>query len=437
MTHKINLKVWLFSFFLLIGSPLSAQRLHTVQVGETLYGISKKYGLTVDELLTVNQGLTVDNLKAGGVLQIPAATEQANTGSPMEKQTEHVNVALILPFSAQGLEGGRSIEFYRGFLMAAEQLAQRGTLINLHTFDESVGVRLTSVLQQIADNGVQVMVGPVYPEHFAEMASFARANRVRMVIPFYSKAEQVHTNPFVYLVNTPEKYEFEYIADLFLRTFKGMNVAFMRVGDGNKSTFIQYLRKRLMARGHALTEFSYEASLEQMKTACNINNRTVIIPDASDESALAKTLAKIEGFKKYYPQYDLQLFGYPEWNECMDKYKVRLHAADTYIFTGNFFNPYDGLTRTFITNYRSKYGETLQAVFPRMGLLGYDLAMHLVMGIECYGVDFCTQRSGASMLQSDFRFERTEEEGGLVNSSLFFIHFCPDGRMEKLAATKK
>ncbi|MBR1733186.1 MAG: ABC transporter substrate-binding protein [Alloprevotella sp.] len=413
------------------GQMAVAQTQHTVEPGETLYRISRTYCLTVAELEQANPGLTADNLKAGSIIRIPSAV------SMPDPPQARVNVALVLPFSAKGLEGGRSIEFYRGFLLAAEQLAGQGSDINFHAYDERVGEALAVPLQLISVGGVQVMVGPVYPEHFQEMANFARANKVRMVVPFYSKADQVNTNPYVYLANTPEKFELEFVADLFLRNFKGMNVAFMRLGGGNENNFTQYLRKRLMARGYAVTEFAYDAPLEQMKTACNASRNTIVIPDASNEAGLAKALAKVEGFRKYYPQYGIQLFGYPDWLDFADKYKERMHAADTYVYTGNFYNKHDAATRAFVSAYTARYGDQLQEVSPRMGLLGYDLAMHLIQGIARYGTAFSTQASGAPMLQSNLRFERTEEDGGLVNNSMFFIHYKPDGTVDKLAAAHK
>ena len=38
---------------------------HTVQAGETLYRISKAYGVAVEEIVRANPGLTAENLKKG------------------------------------------------------------------------------------------------------------------------------------------------------------------------------------------------------------------------------------------------------------------------------------------------------------------------------------------------------------------------------------
>lgn len=46
---------------------------HTVRAGETLYGISRKYGLSVEALRSANPGIDPEELLVGHVLKIPTA----------------------------------------------------------------------------------------------------------------------------------------------------------------------------------------------------------------------------------------------------------------------------------------------------------------------------------------------------------------------------
>ena len=52
-----------------INRTLQSNRLHTVATGDTLYNISKRYGLTVDELKALN-GMTDNNIKIGQQLVV-------------------------------------------------------------------------------------------------------------------------------------------------------------------------------------------------------------------------------------------------------------------------------------------------------------------------------------------------------------------------------
>lgn len=438
-------KALFFSFLFAVATSF-AQTYHDVKPGETLYYISKTYGTTVEDIVRANPGLSAQSLRAGSKIVIPTTNATNTTNTTNTRQTRPVtvtrgatNAVVLLPLSAEGVEGERSIEFYRGFLLGAQKLANEGRNINVYAYDEKLDEQnFSTTMERIRRNGAQLIIGPVYPTHFPRLSTLAREQRTRLVIPFYSKAEQVNTNPYVYLVNTPEKFEMEFTADLFLKTFKNVNVAFMHIGSAGEQPFTQYLRSRLLARGYSVTEFSYEAPLEQMKSAASEKRPTVIVPDAGDASALAKVLSKIEGFKKYYPQYDLRLLGYESWiNNLEPTVSNRLHAANAYIPTGSYCNLYDPVTISFNEAYVRAYGEEPLSVTPRMGLLGYDVALHMLTGIATYGADFSTQASGAPLLQTQLCFQRVEQGGGLVNNSLFFIHFRTDGQIERLALKKR
>ena len=59
-----------------VAAPAAGQQ-HTVEQGETLYGLAKRYGVTIDELIKANPG-TENGLKIGQKLNIPAANASVN-----------------------------------------------------------------------------------------------------------------------------------------------------------------------------------------------------------------------------------------------------------------------------------------------------------------------------------------------------------------------
>lgn len=81
-SHK-KIPALLFSF--LASVCLAFSQTHTVQKGETYYAISRKYGITVDELCAANGCTVNDVLKAGQKLLIPGRqtekTEQASSSA--------------------------------------------------------------------------------------------------------------------------------------------------------------------------------------------------------------------------------------------------------------------------------------------------------------------------------------------------------------------
>lgn len=55
------------------ASAKASASTHTVKSGETLYGISRKYGLTVEALRSANPGINAEELLVGHTLKIPTA----------------------------------------------------------------------------------------------------------------------------------------------------------------------------------------------------------------------------------------------------------------------------------------------------------------------------------------------------------------------------
>ena len=81
-------------FFLLSGLcmflSVSAQKTHTVMKGDNPYNISKKYGITIDELLKLNPKVKDGKLAIGDVLNVKNGTPavaKANAASVSSSKT--------------------------------------------------------------------------------------------------------------------------------------------------------------------------------------------------------------------------------------------------------------------------------------------------------------------------------------------------------------
>ena len=418
------------------GGAAESPITHVVSKGDTMWNIAKRYNITVDELVAANPEMKQADykLKKGSIINIPAITTASNsptqTATPISKT---VGIAFLLPMKATGVEGERSVEFYRGFLMAADKLRDNGRDINIYTYNEDANQSsLVTIINKLKTQKPDVIIGPVYPAHFTEVANFAKEQQIRMVVPFSSKAWQVHTTPQLCLLNTPMQYQQIFAADLFLKIFKIRNAVFMHINNANEQTFTQQLKGRLNAAGVTTTVCNLDAPLTQLKSACAKNKQTVIVPDNSDPAVLRQLLEKIKQFCAQYPKYKVSLFGYPGWLDHEQALREDFHVADTYIYTNAFYNPYSRGIAEFNAQYKAWFNAEPLDVTPRMGLLGYDLATHLLQGFFTYGKNFTTQRAGTGMLQSDMRFAATEAGGGLVNNSVSFIHYKNDRTIEQL-----
>lgn len=77
----------------------STANVHVVGQGETLYGLAKRYGVTIDELIAANPG-TENGLKTGQELNIPTSTANINPNQQVVNAFNNTNTTTIQPREA-------------------------------------------------------------------------------------------------------------------------------------------------------------------------------------------------------------------------------------------------------------------------------------------------------------------------------------------------
>ncbi|MCB4235969.1 LysM peptidoglycan-binding domain-containing protein [Kaistella anthropi] len=123
---------------------------YTVQAGDTVFGILNKFGISLDELLSLNPNLS-QGLKTGMVLKI----KKLDAGY-VKKSGDALNVVLMLPF---GFDTGDSkyrtlsLDFLSGAKLAIERNVQKGQKLDIKVIDAGNEQSFKNSLTQInADN---------------------------------------------------------------------------------------------------------------------------------------------------------------------------------------------------------------------------------------------------------------------------------------------
>ena len=415
------------------------QATHKVKRKETLWSISHEYGITVDELKMANPEMFKRGyeLKKGSKICIPFPTKQQSKDK--EEKIVHngfspIKVAVILPFTEEGVGSDRCIEYYRGFLMAAEALKAEGKEIQIFAYNEPhAKSSLKPTLDIVRSKHVQLIVGPLYFDHFNELSKFSNENGIKTLIPFSSKATEVNYNSNLFLLNAPEKERHEFAINLFTKNFGNCKVVFILSGNGNEKKFTSSLRKRLMTKGIEVDEISVNASDNQILAKCNEQKQTVFVSDGSSDDDFMKIVPRIAAFKKNHKHVNTALLGFSEWQKFASTRRVDMHEANTYIFTNTFFNPWSEKTNKLKHDYQKWFKSDILDVTPRMFMLGYDSGLTFMNGLSIYGEKFNTQDLKLPLQQSDIEFRKISNYGGYINESMWFIHYRTDYEIEKIA----
>ena len=435
------------------GVASRCREMHRVKKKETLFSISRQYGISQEQLIAANPELRgSDKLKKGSLLCIPytSPTETARpTEVPTDKQLfneaaqpakryQVIKAAVILPFlDVPQTESSRMTEYYEGFLMAVDSLKRTGVNIDLYTYnsgDEKSSIQ--PLLNREELKQMDIIFGPRHQEHIAPLANYCKKHDIRLVIPFTSKDNAVFSNPMVYQVNTPQSYLYSKVYDHFMRQFAQQQIIFIEAQEGSKekAEFIKGLKEELATRGIATRSVSDEATSEELKQCLSTTKENLFIPTSGSNLTLIKILPQLVLTVRENPEQRIHLFGYPEWQTYTKDHLDAFFELDTYFYSSFYTNNLLPASIRFTSAYRRWYAKEMDDRYPKYGMLGFDTGFFFLKGMARYGNRFEEQMNQLELvpIQTGFKFTRVNNWGGFINRKVFFVHFTRDYELLKL-----
>ena len=438
--------------------------MHRVERKETVYSICKQYGITEEELLAANPEIKNKKLKKGKFLCIPYPKETATTSTPIQPQTNvdatltdaqlfdknkkknekisTIKAAVVLPFNTDGTgtrdEQVRMVEYYEGFLMAMDSLKKQGISIDLYTYDSGkTASSVNKILNKAEMKNMDIIFGPAHPEQVKPMAEFAQKHNSRLVIPFSSKGDDVFGNPAVYQINTPQSYLYSEVYEHYLRKFPNAHVIFLDAATGHtdKDDFVKGLKEELKNRQITFKELRGEnINPEGMKLAVDSLRENVIIPTSGKNVVLTKILPQLIVTSREHPNYDMKLFGYPEWQTYTDDHLANFFELNTYFYSSFYTNNLFPAAIQFTNAYRKWFSKDMVNTYPKYGMLGFDTAYFFLKGLNEYGSNFedHVKQMQVTPIQTGFKFDRVNNWGGFINRKVFFVNFTKNYELIKL-----
>ena len=434
---------------------------YKVKRKETIYSISQKFGLSETELRDANPEMKAPDyqLRKGDLICIPyPATGQpkpvltpvnpeapsnaellARKSTPAPKR--YIRMGVILPLKGNTPEHKKMIEFYRGVLMAVEDIKKTGVSVDVFTYDAGQSAAdMKAVLSRNALTELDFIIGPLRAEQIPALSGFCQKSKTRLVVPFSSQGDEMYQNPYYYAVNPPKSFLFSEAAHLTTELFGKDNLILMdgKESDDDAVAFTEAVNRRLLQNGRKMgtlqlndTELKWLETMNQFQT-------NVIIPNSSSIKLLNQMFPKLKEFTKKYPQYRIKLIGYPEWQTYTSSQLENFYRFDTYAFSTFYRNPLNGHADQFDTNYQKAFHETTIASWPCFGMLGFDTAYFFLKGLSTYG-DALEQHLAevkTTPYQHQFNFQRTSNWSGFINKDTEFIHYTTAHSIELIRLKK-
>ncbi|WP_303006344.1 LysM peptidoglycan-binding domain-containing protein [Bacteroides congonensis] len=426
--------------------------MHKVKRKETIFSVSREYGISEQELIAANPELK-KGMKKGQFLCIPYPA--ATTAQPTQKEDPYavppsnselfrksketpkemstIKAAIVLPFQ----EDKRMVEYYEGFLMAVDSLKRTGTSLDLYVYDSGKDIStLNTILAKNEMKKMDVIFGPMHQNQIKPLSDFAEKNDIRLVIPFSQKGEEVFNNPAVYQINTPQSYLYSEVYEHFTRQFPNAHVIFIEpaIADKEKAEFISGLKQELKSKGVSMQTVNESATKETLKAALRNDKENIFIPTSSTNVLLIKALPQLTLLVRDNPEQNIHLFGYPEWQIYTKDHLDSFFELDVYFYSSFYTNTLFPAAVQFTNNYHKWYSKDLTSKFPNYAMLGFDTGFFFLKGLSRYGSELENNlpKMNLTPIQTGFKFQRVNNWGGFINKKVFFIRFTKNFELVKL-----
>lgn len=410
---------------------------HAVVKGDTFYSLSKRYGITEEELSRLNGGLQPSELKIGQLLKVPAA-QKMEVEQPVEtpaipevKEEEDTDkelvinfrtvcncdplkVSLLLPMSVDGRPNSNYLDFYQGFLLGLDSLRVRhgySTEVDLYDTKRSVE-EVERIVKNDRFRRSQLIVGPVYEEEVEVVLPFAEEKQLPIVTPLaamsrlssdalfqmapdpekkYAKAEPMLDGKritFIYTESTDKEFEAEMLA---------------LVGD-------RPYQRHIYKYVHPSVKFKEgEVHPSDLTPILDNDEENIFVIMADNEidvdrilAALASADTNMRARSLGTPRYSV--LGNARWN--------RYPNIDRTIFFKNnvsFFTTYHAKRDTeVVINFDRAYLRAFGALPSLYAYRGYDAAMIFVAGMY-NDIEYDMEDRRYAPLRTPYRFEQQAE----------------------------
>lgn len=458
----------LSSFELSAASPKTMP--HIVNPAETLYTIALRYGVDIDTFVEDNPNTDLLDLKAGQRLAVRRIKRKERTSDDqitaqwkrfqaqseqLETQQEQMpgedkapeqdikvadfkplsrsgfkkldkysplNVAMLLPLNSEQGSASQFIDFYRGALLALDELKKEQREVSLNVYNTA---RSEQTVQDLIDSGeldeADLIIGPVFEAPFKLAAEYAAQLRVPIVSPLATMSDLA--NPYVFQAPVSQGDRYGSLKPLL----SADNNVIVFSGASDDKELLAGLQALLPANTRTV-EYSKELEVEVMEEMLEGKKENVFIILPSAELEVDEILARLSSVQsnlkvRSIKDAPISVIGSSKWLRFanIDRtlyFKLKLNSVTTYhADRGNL------AVREFGDSYLKTYG-SLPSLY---SYRGYDVAKMFVYGVGMYGGDFADNinKMDVDLLQTPYYFEK-DELGKYINTEWVRVVYDSD-----------
>jgi len=424
---------------------------HKVKKKETVFGISKKYGITITELVEANPEMDASGyeLKKGAELKIPYPSQKKETTTvPVaavkskasarvkdDVRNRAIRLGVMLPLHNINGDGRRMTEYYRGVLMACDSLKRLGISVDVHAWNTAEDGNISDVLNDPAAARCDLIIGPLYSKQMDALSHFVEKHDILLVIPFSINAPQLTTNRNIFQIWQSHNDQNAAVVSFFADRFKNYHSVIIDCNDSTstKGAFTSLLRRKMEQQGMEYVLTNLKSDENKFVNAFSKTKPNVVVLNTGRSPELGVAFSKINGMAVNNPNLNITMFGYTDWLMYTRRHLDNFYKYNTFIPSVFYYNPLTLATERFEQKYRSNFHSVMMNSLPRFAITGFDHAYFFLRGLHKYGKSFngSADKFGYSPIQTPLRFERYGN-GGLRNRTQLFVHYKPGQVVETI-----
>ena len=427
--------------------------MHKVKRKETIFGIARDNGLTVQELIDANPEMNSPGyeLKKGDYIKIPfpsnsqeptSASSTQEISMPTKPQVldtdmrqREIRVGIMLPLHNINGDGKRMVEYYRGILMACDSLRANGISTDVRAWNVAEESDINEILQDPHAADRDLIIGPLYTKQVKALGDFVRERNIRVLIPFSINSPEIFTNAMLFQVYQNGNLLNDGYVSRFYERYKNYHTVIIDCNDSTstKGGFTSALRQKLELEGKKYSITNLRSSEAMFQKSFSTTEPNVVVLNTGRSQELNVAFAKLNGMTMTRPQLQVSVFGYPEWLMYTSRNLDNFYKYDVCIPSTYYMNPVSSRTARFKQKYRWNFHQDMQNYHQRFAVTGFDHAYFFIKGLHMYGQNFtgASGMVGYTPYQTPLHFERLDG-GGLQNRARLFVHYTKDQRIETI-----
>ena len=371
------------------------------------------------------------NLKyfACSLLMAMTAMTVAEAADGTDVRNREVRVGVMLPLHDVDGDGRRMVEFYRGLLMAVNDLKKEGISVDIHAWNVNIDADIRQTLLKDGADKCDLIFGPLYTKQVPQLGEFAKAYNTKVVIPFSINGDEVTKNPQVFQVFQSPDMLNEMTISCFLDRFSNYHPVFIDCNDkdSKKGTFTSGLRLALEKKGIAYNITNLNSPYESFVKAFAVDKPNVVVLNTGRSPELTQVYRKLDELTLNNKTLKISMFGYTEWLMYERNNLAKFTQYDTYIPSNFYLNISDQKTRTLFQNYNRWFHTPMMESLPRFAITGYDQGCFFIRGLHEHGAKFDGATASKGAVQTPYRFVKASKKGGYQNHTFQFVHYNTNG----------